>query len=77
MPKTLAEVTRDAAQLSAEEKFLLAGTLLESTDFTNERLYLLECVEICRHREAEHPDGADDITLDSFLREQAKTPKGA
>ena len=77
MSKTLAEVTRDAAQLSAEEKFLLAGTLLEATDLTNERLYLLECVEICRCRETEHPDGADDITLDSFLGEQAKISRGA
>lgn len=41
-----------------------------------ERLYLLECVEVCRQREARHPEGDRDVPLEVFLRESAAVSKG-
>jgi hypothetical protein len=40
------------------------------------RRYLLECVDVCRQREAASPNSAVDMPLEDFLRSQAKTPKG-
>jgi hypothetical protein len=40
------------------------------------RRYLLECVKVCRQREAASPDAALDVPLEDFLRMQAKMPKG-
>jgi hypothetical protein len=45
------------------------------TQLRPSRRYLLECVDVCRQREAVDPNPASDVVLGDFLRAQAKAPK--